>query len=223
MIIRKYGIELRRVTQADIELIRQMRNRYDIRRTMFHQQHITVSQQERWFHSINNTHNVYCVIYDRDKPVGLANSKNIDWQKREEEGGLFMWDRQASGIAPKAAIIMMQLGFDIAGIQRSISHVRDDNQPAQQFNKALGYTPLKEQFWQLTRLRYLARKQRLLLLASGGKSISPLSCSDIHIETTNSPLYSGFPADVLRQLDASGSVSDSFPKCDTARKPTKSA
>ena len=57
MIIRKYGISLERLTEEDIELVRQHRNSEFIRKRMFYQKMITEEEQKKWFQSINNDFN----------------------------------------------------------------------------------------------------------------------------------------------------------------------
>lgn len=47
MIIKKYGITLERLTEADIELVRQHRNSELIRRRMFYQKQITEEEQKK--------------------------------------------------------------------------------------------------------------------------------------------------------------------------------
>ena len=59
MIIRKYGIVLRRLQHKDIELVRVKRNQDSVRNFMFYQKKITETEQEEWFKSINNIYNYY--------------------------------------------------------------------------------------------------------------------------------------------------------------------
>ncbi len=75
MIIKKYGITLERLTEADIELVRQHRNSELIRRRMFYQNQITEEEQKKWFAKINNDLNYYFLILHKGKKIGL-NARN---------------------------------------------------------------------------------------------------------------------------------------------------
>ena len=57
MIIRKYGLLLKRVQREDLELIRTKRNQRSVREHMFYQKTISKLDQEKWFDSINNIYN----------------------------------------------------------------------------------------------------------------------------------------------------------------------
>ena len=59
MIVRKYGITLRRLALEDIELVRQKRNSQEIRQVMHFKDEITPEMQLKWFESINNFENYY--------------------------------------------------------------------------------------------------------------------------------------------------------------------
>lgn len=204
MIIRKYGIELRRITHGDIEMIRQARNRDDIRSKMLDQRIITPEQQERWFDSINNANNFYFVIHYQRKKIGLIHSKNIDWQAREDEGGIFIWDHtlDGTGLYTKASILLMQLCFSIAGLKRTYAQVHADNRQAYHYNLALGYRPTEaNDKLVLTQEIYQSRIPKLRILASAGKDVSPLTLADISFPNyeKNQHLYAGLP-EAIQQL-----------------------
>ncbi len=146
MIIYKYGIELHRVTHDDIELIRQMRNRDDIRSKMLDQRLITPEQQEKWFQSINNSENLYFVIFHNNTKIGLVYGKNINHENKTAEGGIFIWDQSylGTGIPAKASILMMELSFEVAGMEKIYAKVNELNSLAINYNKSLGYVEIEK-------------------------------------------------------------------------------
>ena len=113
MIIQKYGIVLRRLQHKDIELVRTKRNQDSIRNYMFYQKEITAEEQEEWFKSTNNIYNYYFIIESDNKKVGLINGKNIDYEKRTSEGGIFIWDEEYRDIQVSAiaSLIMAEFTF----------------------------------------------------------------------------------------------------------------
>src|SRR5699024_6200591 len=165
---------------------------------MLDQAIITPAQQEKWFASISNINNFYCVIQHEGKKIGLAHSKNIDWDKKEDEGGMFIWDEDywKTGIAAKSSIIMMQFCFDIARLKRTFAHVHQDNLAAREFNVSLGYTAIgTSNKMVLTHEIYKERIHKLRWIASAGKDTAPLSLSDIEIppEQYTLPQYQNLP------------------------------
>lgn len=204
MIIRKYGIELHRITQDDIELIRQTRNRDEIRRRMFDQRPITPKQQQLWFQSINNMFNYYFIIQYQGRKVGLIHGKNSDFTAREDEGGIYIWDASliGTGIPAKASICFIECSFNLLRLERIFARVRSDNLHALKYNSSLGYAPCPEKgedYYVLTRKAFEIQSPRLRRLASGERQPSPLSIDDVTIPNANQNrhLYENLPADIL--------------------------
>ena len=199
MIIEKYGLLLKRVTHGDIETIRQGRNRDFVRKKMLDQQRISTEQQEAWFHAINNSrHCLYFVIQHNGQSIGLAHSKDIDWETREDEGGIFVWNEHyiGSGIPAIASIIMMQLCFSVVGLERTYASIHPDNTEIQNYNLALGYTFSESRNRMvLTRAAYQAHIGKLRRIAGQGKDVSALSAKDITIEEADrhTPLFQNMP------------------------------
>lgn len=187
MIIKKYEIELHQLEYNDIELVRIQRNKESIRSKMLYQSIITPEQQDKWFETINNANSFYFIIHYDGKKIGLAHSKNIDWKKKEDEGGIFIWDENYwnTGIAAKSSILMMQLCFEVIELQKTFAKVHKKNSDAKHFNLSIGYTQTEiENQMVLTRETYKQNIARLRWIASLGKDLTPLSLNDIKTKDT---------------------------------------
>lgn len=199
MIINKYGLTLKRVTEDDIETIRLGRNSDLVRKRMLAQELISTDQQKEWFQRINSSrHCLYFTIQHNGRKIGVAHSKDIDWEKQEDEGGIFVWDERyiGSGIPTIASIIMMQLCFSIVGLQRTYARILPGNTDIQKYNLALGYTFTPEHGRMvLTRAAYDSHIDKLRKIASRGQDTSPLSLNDIIIEESDkkTPLFTDMP------------------------------
>ncbi|HBI01053.1 MAG TPA: hypothetical protein DDY18_05455, partial [Flavobacterium sp.] len=79
MRIKKFGLTLSRLRRDDIELVRTMRNREDIRNSMEFRDIISSEQQLKWFHSIDNIYNNYFIIESENRKVGLIHGKNTNF------------------------------------------------------------------------------------------------------------------------------------------------
>lgn len=147
MIVRKYGITLTRLKEKDIELVRQMRNSEAIRNTMHYRETITPEMQKEWFESINNKYNGYFIIEFQEKKIGLIHGKNIDFDKRTCEGGIFIWDKEyIGGIVPSlASVIMNDWTFYMITFKAIYAKIMLDNTIAINYNKLMGYVPCEPQ------------------------------------------------------------------------------
>lgn len=208
MIIRRYGIELHRVKHENIELIRTMRNRDDIRTRMLDQNLISQDQQEKWFKSIDNMYNFFFLISYQNQYIGLLQGKNIDFDMRETEGGVFIWEKslQGTGIPAKASICLMEASFSVLLLEKIYARAKKDNMKAWQYNLSLGYIPASEKeegYMLLTKEIYAKNAERFKYYASGKKNTEDFSIeNDIEIPDANTYryLYENMPEDIISLL-----------------------
>lgn len=141
MIIEGFGVSLKRLSEEDLELVREKRNSYTVSQFMEFRDYITPSMQHHWFRSINNIYNLYYVISYNGQKVGLINGAKIDWQKMETaSGGIFIWDEELwqTTVPVMANMLLMDISF-LLGLRRSFIKVMNDNARAIQYNLMLGY------------------------------------------------------------------------------------
>ncbi|MDF1699032.1 MAG: hypothetical protein P1U56_24480 [Saprospiraceae bacterium] len=169
MIIKKYSVELHRLTEEDIELIRQHRNSDIIRSKMFFQDEISQEDQKRWFETINNDSNYYFTIEWKGEKVGLIHGEVLSLTDRVTTGGVFFWNQDvlSTYIPVCASVIMADLTFLLLDMHTSTAIVRSDNKVAIKFNESLGYTISKVQdhkiHMTLKKEDYLSSKVRQLV------------------------------------------------------------
>ena len=146
MIINKYNVKLTRLTKEDIELVREKRNSEAIREKMVYQGQVTSEQQEEWFKSIDNIHNIYFLIHFEGRKIGVINGKNADFESRTSEGGIFIWDENyLNSIVPSlCAIIMHDYNFHVCEFKQTFIKVLRNNTSAINFNKLIGYKTDKD-------------------------------------------------------------------------------
>jgi len=189
MIIQKYGITLKRLKEADIELVRLKRNSSDISDRMQYREVISEDMQVKWFHSINTIHHNYFIVYHNDQKIGLVNGKNSNYEKRESEGGMFIWEKKYWGtvIPAMCSVIMTDFTFLINHFERNYIKILRSNQNAISYNRQLGYITTEDfpsdeemQWYLLTRENYL---DKIVKLRKGIKNITgddePLTSDDI--------------------------------------------
>lgn len=160
MIIRKYGITLRRLALEDIELVRQMRNSEDIRQVMQFREEITPEMQLKWFESINNFENYYYIVEYQGKDIALINDKKMDWEARTSESGLFFWDKNYINtfIPILSSLVMLEMGFYYLDWNISYIHIMRDNFTAIGYCQQIGYELADCQDEKENQLYFLSRK-----------------------------------------------------------------
>ncbi len=141
MIVENSILKIERLQEKDIELVRQWRNSDEVRNHMIYKEYITPEMQKKWFRSINNFNNFYFIIYYKKKKVGLSDIKNINWEERSGEAGLFIVDKKIIGsmLPVYAPLSMSTFVFDILKLEKLYARIRKENGRAIKFNKVFGY------------------------------------------------------------------------------------
>lgn len=164
LILEQYGAKLVRLTQENLELVRNWRNQSDITHYMEYRNYITPEAQIKWFHSVNNQYNYYFIIEFEGKKVGLINAKNFVPEKGFGEGGIFIGEKEYinSFAAVFSTLCLLNFVFTVL-TSCNASHIRilKNNDRAIHYNKLLGYTLLPGQEQVENQLYFLSREQYL--------------------------------------------------------------
>lgn len=171
MIINKGNYLFRRLTIDDIELVRNWRNSAHITQYMEYREHITSEMQLKWFHSVDNVNNMYFIIEYKKEKIGLINAKDIDWEKRTMETGVFFGEQKYlnTEVPLLAILIFGELGvvnFDLT----VYAHILKTNKRAIRYNKLMGFQlcegqeDVENQLYKMSRETHL-KKARLMRAA----------------------------------------------------------
>jgi hypothetical protein len=208
LIITKYGISLVRLKKEQIEFVRQKRNLSFIQDKMLYKKQISRWQQKRWFRSINNKNNLYFLIQYNHQFVGLINGKDVDYEKRTGEGGIFIWNNELwdTYVPVAASLILNDFNFLLANFKVNYARVLKTNHNAVQYNLSQGYKILEEQkedvlLMQLTKEDYIKNAEKVRrAMQIVSKDVQPLSMNDVSFEDDNEKtrklLYTGLPYDI---------------------------
>ena len=174
----KYGITLERLREENIELVRQWRNSDPVRMNMKYQDIITRQQQQQWFKSINNLHSNYLIIHYLGEKIGLLNDKNIDWESRSSESGIFFGRTEYYNtfVPYLVSVAGIECTFYLLGWEKQYAHILRSNINAIRFNLQLGYQlcegqeEIDHQRYEMTRVSFeqKAGKIRKAVQSLGG-------------------------------------------------------
>lgn len=146
MIVRGYGVELHRLTEDKIEMVRQWRNSDIIQKHMQYKKQITQDMQKKWFASVNNIENNYMLIKVKDEFIGVINGAKINWEtKITGSGGIFIGQLEYwSTSYPIAASLLLTDISALLGFISTKVEVIKSNKRAIAYNKFLGYELINE-------------------------------------------------------------------------------
>lgn len=83
-------VELRRITENDMDMVRKWRMLPDVTRFMYTDPIITTEQQLQWFRRSQESDDLNWIIFQDDNPVGLASLVKWDKQNRRITGGAYI-------------------------------------------------------------------------------------------------------------------------------------
>jgi len=178
----KYGVTLRRITENDLELLRNWRNSEQIKKFMHFREFITPEMQRKWFESVNNPDNYYYIIEYRENSIGLINEKNFDRTGTgTTESGIFIADENFSNshVPVCASLILIEINLYWFNGKDSYIRILRDNYRSVNYNRQLGYVlcpgqeQVDNQLYVMTRKNFEIKTRKIIRAAlrlSGGDS-----------------------------------------------------
>ena len=162
MIISKGKIRLIRLRREDIELVRQWRNSPAINRYMEYRGYISREQQEEWYESVNNDTNLYFIIEHEYKKIGMINARDINWEEKSCESGVFYWDEGVYN-TPVPIMVAMILSETFVEIfeMKVYARILRSNKRAIRYNTFMGFRLCEGQENVENQLYYLDRESYL--------------------------------------------------------------
>ena len=142
IILQSYGIRLVQLSEDKIELVRRWRTDPKIAQFMEYRGEITPEMQKKWFQKITDSHeNLYFLINDDGKDVGLINIRNIDWKERTGESGIFIWDDSLhhKGIATRAGCCLYDFAFIDLQFRQLTAFIYNTNPASIKYHQKFGF------------------------------------------------------------------------------------
>ena len=127
MKISKYNIDLIRVDETHLELLRGWRNSDFVSSKMIFSEHITSEMQKKWFESINNDQNYYFLAVYNNQKVGVMHVKNIE--NNAGEAGIYLAsaDYENTDVVARMVLCFNDFIFDELKLDYIYSQVKIDN------------------------------------------------------------------------------------------------
>jgi RimJ/RimL family protein N-acetyltransferase len=112
-------VGLRAVEKGDLTLFRDWRNIVDFRRNFREVRELSLTDQEKWFESLQNTKHINfmftIVELKTNKPIGAAGLLYINWINRSGDFSFYIGENESyidgEGYAKEAASLLINYGF----------------------------------------------------------------------------------------------------------------
>lgn len=130
---------LRALAEADLPLVLSWRNHPDIRRCMFNQHPIEMSEHQAWFARASADPDTWLYVYESEgMPRGFAKIVRIDG------GQVADWGFYAAPDAPKGTgsrlgRAVLAQAFDVLGLRKLCAQVLASNERSLEFHRRLGF------------------------------------------------------------------------------------
>ncbi|WP_242135035.1 GNAT family N-acetyltransferase [Aestuariivivens marinum] len=137
----RLGVTFKRLSMDTLEMLRQWRNSDDVRPYMIYQKIISPKEQLKWFQELDQRTNYYYFAYINNVPFGVYSIKDIDFEKKTGEPGVFLkndtfWE---SDLALRGSLAMGLFAFRELKLETEIIHVLKSNKKVLSYNIQLGF------------------------------------------------------------------------------------
>jgi UDP-4-amino-4,6-dideoxy-N-acetyl-beta-L-altrosamine N-acetyltransferase len=142
------NISLKKLTREYLDDIFVMRNSEQIRRCMVHQEIISWEDHLEWYERISQSDNdFYWVILYESEVIGLVNLKDIDWDKKNGEAGIFIGkpEYHNSFISFTTNILFLDFAFFHLRLKKIKATILKSNKRAIRFNMMFGFQVISEE------------------------------------------------------------------------------
>jgi RimJ/RimL family protein N-acetyltransferase len=136
--------------EEHIELVRQWRNRDDVRQMFFTQDIISEEQQRQWYFKtyMQDASDYMWIAFYQGRPVGTGALTHIDFDKKEAEWARLMigeTEVRGLGLASKIASAVRDYGLDTLKLKRIYGSLYTANRVTMHIDIGAGYNPTKEE------------------------------------------------------------------------------
>ncbi|PLX07309.1 MAG: hypothetical protein C0598_13225 [Marinilabiliales bacterium] len=207
MIIETNGIKVERLREKDIELVRTWRNSQFVKQYMNFRETITPEMQKSWFKTIDNFNNFYFIIHHKGEKVGLGNIKNVDWENKEGDAGIFITKQKLIGsILPVVgSLTLSDIVFKVLNLERVVAQIRKDNPRSKKLNVLMGAKIADNQVDDEVQLFHIKRHDFYKATKKYFMIMGPMGFSSGHLKISfdKYDIDTGFAGKFIKLIEAS--------------------
>ncbi len=123
-------IDILETDEETQSLVRQWRNKDEVRRYMIHQHNISTQEHAQWLEGLKtSTTHKYWVVYRNDEPVGMVYLNDMDPKERTSQWGFYIGEEKSrgKGLGKNILFELLTRFFDEMHYQKLITEVFSQN------------------------------------------------------------------------------------------------
>ena len=133
-------VKWKKLSAEHIEMVRHWRMRPEITKGMYTDPVISESDQIKWFERVSNDPaQMYWVVYEDDKPVGLASIVHIDDRNKSCETGVYFAEKHDFTTVMINTATFLKLVFDVFDLNRLESNIMSNNKRVVRYHELQGF------------------------------------------------------------------------------------
>lgn len=137
-----HEVAIRPITYDDTANIIRWRNSDSVRKRFIYQGLFTKESHENWMKTMVETGKVVQFIISCDgEDVGSVYLRDVDYEKKEAEYGIFIGEESARGcgVGTRSAELIIEYAFETMGLERLFLRVHKDNERAVKSYEKAGF------------------------------------------------------------------------------------
>lgn len=129
-----------KLKEENLEMVREWRMRPDITRGMYTDPVITPEDQQNWFKRVNqDATQMYWVVYENDRPIGLASIININRRFKSCESGVYLAEKHELNTVMQNTALFLHVAFNILDLNRIESRIMSNNKKVVRYHELQGW------------------------------------------------------------------------------------
>ena len=123
------NVVLRKMRAEDMEMVRNWRMRPEITKYMYTDPEITMEQQMEWFKKVSNSDDLYWIVVQDGKSVGLASLTEWDKKNNRITGGAYIAERnnETFRLAIELQLNLLNYAFNTLNVNKVCGEVISEN------------------------------------------------------------------------------------------------
>jgi UDP-4-amino-4,6-dideoxy-N-acetyl-beta-L-altrosamine N-acetyltransferase len=133
---------LRPMTESDLDMVLQWRNREPIRRAMYTDHPISRDEHYAWFERVTREQKTHHFVFEYDSvPMGVINVVDINRTANRCAWGFYVGAEHAPrGTGSAMGFVALEHLFEVMGHHKVIGEVLADNEASLRYHRRLGFT-----------------------------------------------------------------------------------
>jgi len=136
-------VTFEKMQDRDLEMVREWRNRPEISKYMYSDDHISKTDQAKWFEGVRVSQRCeYYIINFDSSPIGLISFTNISKQDKSCEWAFYLTDERAkkTGVAIAAEYLALEHSFNTLKLEKLKCAVLGFNEKIIALHKKFGFS-----------------------------------------------------------------------------------